>query len=92
MVMPDKQHIEATADVLHRGEPVALRVDPRPVYVILIPTTSQGKPYEVDFVAVDSDMKTPMIMTRKQRRRLAKFMSRVIPLMCRTWYERHPEN
>ena len=84
--------VEVAADTLNRGDPMAIRVDPQPVYVVFLPTTAQGKPYEVDFLAVQGDMKTPAAMDRKGRRILAKWAQDAVGRICRRWRERHPES
>ena len=80
-----------TADALHQNRTAAVMVDPRPAYMLLVPSTARGLPYEVDFVVVEGDIKTPVGMTRQQHARLMLWAGRTIPLVCRTWKERHPE-
>lgn len=92
LITLEQRDIDAIADTLQRFDPVALRVDPRPAFVILVPATKQGRPYEVDFTAVENDMTTPLPMTFPQYMRLTKWLNTVIPRVCKTWKERYPEH
>lgn len=84
------------ADTLAAGNVVAVRVDPRPAYVVFLSSAPRGLPYEVDFVCTGEDMSVrqgppPLLaMTRQQRARLLAWAEPAVKLICTVWQERHP--